>query len=264
MANTSPILTVMIQAARAGARSLRRDYFEVDALQVSRKGAADFVSAADTRAEEEIVAVLKNARPKYGFMLEEGGEITGTDNSNRWIVDPLDGTTNFLHGLPNFAVSIGLERDREPFAGVVYAPLTDDLYYGEKGQGSYHNDRRLRVSGRTDLTECLFAHGLPFKGKAGADLALHETNNVLEETAGVRRFGAAALDLAMVANGKIDAYWERLLAPWDITAGTVLVREAGGIVSELDSHSGKPHLKGEILATNGHIHEDARSLILRA
>ena len=263
MAHLSALLTVMVTAARAGAKSLRRDYFEVDALQVSRKGAADFVSAADTRAEEIIVESLQKSRPKFGFLLEEGGEIEGSDNSNRWIVDPLDGTTNFLHGLSNFAISIGLERDREPFAGVIYAPITDELYYAEKGQGAYLNDKRLRVSSRKDLTECLFAHGLPYKGKAGADLALRETRNVLEETAGMRRFGAASLDLAMVASGKIDAYWERLLSPWDITAGAVLVREAGGIVSEIDRDSGRPHLKGEILATNGQIHEEARALLLR-
>jgi myo-inositol-1(or 4)-monophosphatase len=263
MANTSALLNVMITAARDAGKSLRRDYFEVDALQVSRKGAADFVSVADTNAEKAVYESLSKARPKYGFVMEEGGEIEGSDNSNRWFIDPLDGTTNFLHGIPQFAVSIGLERDREPYAGVVYNPITDELFYAEKGFGCFVNDRRLRVSGRNDLTECLFAHGLPYKGKAGADIALRETNNVLAETAGMRRFGAASLDLAMVAMGRFDAYWERMLSPWDICAGAVLVREAGGTVSELDAEGGRPHLKGEILATNGHIHDAARALIRR-
>ena len=263
MANTSALLNVMITAARLAGRSLRRDYFEVDALQVSRKGAADFVSTADTNAEKIIFDSLSQARPKFGFVMEEGGEVKGADNSNRWFIDPLDGTTNFLHGLPQFAVSIGLERDREPFAGVVYAPITDDLFFAEKGFGCFHNDKRLRVSAREDLSECLLAHGLPFKGKAGADIALRESNNVLAHTAGMRRFGAASLDLAMVAMGRFDGYWERLLSPWDICAGAVLVREAGGHVTELDTDGNRAHLTGEILATNGHIHEAAREIILR-
>ncbi len=263
MANTSALINVMISAAREASRSLRRDFYNVETLEVTRKGTADFVSDADLRAEDIIFEALNKARPKYGFLMEERGEVVGTDNSNRWIVDPLDGTTNFLHGIPHFCISIGLERDREPHAGVVYNPVTDDLYYAEKGAGAYHNDRRLRVSARTDLSECLFVHGLPFKGKAGADIALAETNNVLAQSAGIRRFGSAALDLAFVASGKFDVFWERILGPWDITAGAMLVREAGGLVSEIDKVGGRPHLTGSVLASNGPIHEAARALILQ-
>lgn len=261
MAHQSAVMTVMIKAARTAARSLRRDYFEIEALQVSRKGAADFVSSADTNAEKIIREVLQTGRPKYSLVMEETGEIHGQDNSNRWIVDPLDGTTNFLHGLPQFCITIALERDREPYAGVIYAPITDQLFFAERGEGAYCNDRRLRVSARTDMSEALFACGLPFKGRAGRELALAETDRVLDQTAGVRRFGSAALDLCMVASGQVDAYWERGLNSWDVTAGTVIVREAGGIVEEIEK-SGRPHLAGSILATNSVLHDVARSTIL--
>ncbi len=261
MAHNSAVMNVMIKAARQAARGLQRDFGEVEALQVSRKGAADFVSAADTRAEQVIFEELSRARPKYGFMMEERGEIVGADNSNRWVVDPLDGTTNFLHGLGHFAISIGLERDRQPYAGVIYNPVSDDLFYAEKGEGAYLNDRRIRVSARKDMSECLFACGLPFKGLPGRAQALKETEAVLTETAGVRRFGAASLDLAYVAAGRYDAYWERGLNPWDVCAGIVLVREAGGVVTEIDG--GPNPLSGNsILATNGEL-PDAAQKILR-
>lgn len=262
MAGMSAVLTIMVKAARAAARSLRRDFAELEQLQVRRKGPADFVSQADTRAEEIIVEHLREGRPKYSLLLEEGGEIEGSDNSNRWIVDPLDGTTNFLHGIPHWAISIGLERDREPYAGVVYNPATDLLYFAEKGTGAWCNDRRLRVSGRVELGECLFAMGLPFMGKEGAGVALAETGRVLQATSGARRMGSAALDLCLVAAGQVDAYWERKLSPWDLCAGIVIAREAGGIVTDLETYNGRAHLTGEILATNGHIHEQARKLIL--
>ncbi|MEL7489818.1 MAG: inositol monophosphatase family protein [Pseudomonadota bacterium] len=261
MAHNSAVMNVMIKAARQAARGLQRDFGEVEALQVSRKGAADFVSAADTRAEQVIFEELSRARPKYGFIMEERGEIDGADNSNRWVVDPLDGTTNFLHGLGHFAISIGLERDRQPYAGVIYNPVSDDLFYAEKGEGAYLNDRRIRVSARTDMSECLFACGLPFKGLPGRAQALKETEAVLTETAGVRRFGAASLDLAYVAAGRYDAYWERGLNPWDVCAGIVLVREAGGVVTEIDG--GPNPLSGKsILATNGELPDAAQKILL--
>ncbi|MEM9169289.1 MAG: inositol monophosphatase family protein [Pseudomonadota bacterium] len=263
MPRASALLTVMINAARKAARGLQRDFGEIEALQVARKGAADFVTAADVRAEEILFEELNKARPKYGFVMEERGAVEGADNSNRWIVDPLDGTTNFMHGLAHFAISIGLERDRQPFAGVVYNPVTDELFTAEKGEGAFVNDQRLRVSGRRDLTECLFACGLPFKGRstdAGRAQALKETDRVLSETAGIRRFGSAALDLAFVAAGRYDAFWERGLAPWDVCAGIVLVREAGGIVSEIEDGD-KPLSGPSILASNGHIHDDARRIV---
>ncbi len=260
MPHASALMTVMINAARKAARGLIRDFGETQALQVSRKGAADFVSRADLKAEEELYEELSKARPKYGFVMEEKGEIEGPDNSNRWIIDPLDGTTNFLHGLPQFAISIALERDRQPYAGVVYNPATDELFWAEKGEGAYLNDRRIRVSGRSDLSTCLFACGLPFAGRPGRRRALEEARQVLKETAGVRRFGAAALDLAYVAAGRFDAFWERDLNIWDVAAGAALVREAGGIISEIDG--GKSFLNnGSILAANPEVHDKAMALL---
>jgi len=260
MSHQSALITVMVNATRKSARGLIRDFGEAQALQVSKKGIADFVSKADLRAEEAIFEALSTARPKYGFVMEERGEVEGSDNSNRWIVDPLDGTTNFLHGLAHFAISIGLERDRQPFAGVIYNPATDELFWAEKGEGAWLNDRRIRVSGRRDLNECLFATGLPFAGTQGRERALDETRRVLEVTAGIRRFGSAALDLAYVAAGRYDAYWERNLNTWDVAAGAIIVREAGGYVTEIEG--GKNFLNaGSILAANAEIYDDAKKLI---
>ena len=260
MAQYSALIAVMMDAARKAARGLARDFGETQALQVSRKGVADFVSKADLRAEETIFETLSTARPKYGFVMEERGEIEGADNSNRWIVDPLDGTTNFLHGRGHDAVSMALERDRQPFAGVVFNPIADEMFWAEKGQGAWVNDRRIRVSGRRDLSECLFATGLPFAGMDGRERALEETRRVLEVTAGIRRFGSAALDLAYVAAGRYDAYWERGLNVWDVAAGACLVREAGGLISEIDG--GKNYLTaGSIFAANGELYETAKKLI---
>jgi myo-inositol-1(or 4)-monophosphatase len=263
MPHASALVTVMMNAARRAAKSLRRDFGEVEALLVSKKGAADFVSAADLRAEQAIFEELSKARPKFGFLMEERGEIEGSDNSNRWVVDPLDGTTNFLHGMPHFAVSIALERDRQPFAGVIYNPATDELYWAEKGEGAFMNDKRLRVSSRHDLESALFATGLPFKGRPGLKRALAETEAVLVETAGVRRLGSAALDLAYVAAGRFDVYWERDLNPWDVAAGVVLVREAGGVVSEIDGGA-KPVHAGSILAANVDMIDKARAILAKA
>ena len=264
MPHLSPVLNIMIGAARDAAKVLRRDFYEVEALQVRKKGAADFVSKADIAAEEAIKAALSKGCPKYGMLLEEGGEIEGTDKSNRWIVDPLDGTTNFLHGMPQFCISIGLERDREPFAGVVYAPILDEMFYAEKGFGAFMNDSRLRVTGREDLEEALVGCGLPFKGMAGREQALIETERMLSETAGVRRFGSAAYDLCMTAAGRLDAYWERGLNPWDVTAGIVICREAGGQVSTIEDDQGKPHLDRSVLATNHVMHSKIRNVLLGA
>ncbi|MEM9705852.1 MAG: inositol monophosphatase family protein [Pseudomonadota bacterium] len=264
MARHSALLNVMINAARKAGRGLQRDFAEIERLHVTRKGAADFVTSADLRAEQTIFEELSNARPKFGFVMEERGDVEGSDNSNRWIVDPLDGTTNFLHGVAHFAISIGLERDRRPYAGVVYNPATDELFLAEKGEGAFVNDRRLRVSDRRDLSECLFATGLPFMGRAGgADglaQSLKETGAVLSNTAGVRRFGSAALDLCFVAAARYDAFWERGLAPWDVCAGVCIVREAGGQVSEINGGD-KPVSGGSILATNSALHDKAQALL---
>ncbi|MBI1393183.1 MAG: inositol monophosphatase [Alphaproteobacteria bacterium] len=262
MAHASALITVMVAAARKAARGLSRDFGELDALQVSKKGASDFVTAADLRAEQTIFEELSKARPKYGFVMEERGEIDGVDNSNRWIVDPLDGTTNYLHALPQFAISICLERDRKPYAGVIYNPASDELFWAEKGEGAWLNDRRLRVSARRDIAETLFATGLPFRGRSGRPRAMKETERVLAATAGIRRFGSAALDLAYTAAGRFDAYWEWDLNPWDVGAGIVLVREAGGIVGAVEEPRGDPLHGPSILATNGELFDAARDLIL--
>ena len=263
MPHLSPLLTVMVQAARDAAKVLRRDYYEVEALQVRKKGAADFVTKADLAAEQAIVRSLQKSRPKYGLMLEEQGVMEGSDKSNTFIVDPLDGTTNFLHSLPQFCVSIGLERDNEMFAGVVFAPILNELYVAERGAGAYVNDTRLRVSGRQDLSEALVGCGFPWKGKAGRGQALQESDRVLSETAGLRRFGSAALDLCMVASGRLDAYWERGIHPWDVAAGIVIAREAGGQVTTIDQAASrlKPHKEPQILASNHHLHEGVRALV---
>src|SRR5215210_4112974 len=227
----------MQRAARKAAPRLRRDFGEVEQLQVSRKGPADFVSMADKRAEETIVAELRSARPDWGMLLEEGGEIEGNPDKPRWLVDPLDGTSNFLHGIPHFAISIAVE-ERRPGArsdmtqALVYQPLTDESFWAEKGRGAWLNERRLRVSARRDLAESLIATGVPFKGHGHMERFEKILHAVAPEVAGIRRFGSAALDLAWVAAGRYDGYWEEDLQPWDIAAGILLVREAGGYVTD--------------------------------
>ncbi|MGE0740672.1 MAG: inositol monophosphatase family protein [Hyphomonadaceae bacterium] len=248
MPQTSPTLNVMIAAARKAARALARDFGEVENLQISRKGPADFVSSADLKAEKTLFEELSKARPGYGFLMEERGAVEGSDKTHRWLVDPLDGTTNFLHGIPHFAISIALEREGVLVAGVIYNVVRDELFWAEKGAGAFLNDRRLRVAGRNDMREALFATGTPFHGKPGHDVFLKEVERVIARTAGVRRFGAAALDLAYVAAGRFDGFWERNLSAWDIAAGAVLVREAGGVVTEID---GGDFMKtGAVVAAN--------------
>jgi myo-inositol-1(or 4)-monophosphatase len=230
----SALINVMVKAALRAGRSLKRDLGEVENLQVSLKGPANFVSAADKRAEEMIYTDLIKARPGYGFIGEEGGTREGADKSHTWIVDPLDGTTNFLHGIPQFAVSIGLQRDGVMIAGLIYNPANDELYLAERGKGAFLNDQRIRVAGRRKLDECVIACGLPHIGRGDHELSREEMAALQPRVAGLRRFGAASLDLAFVAAGRLDGYWERNLKPWDIAAGLIIVREAGGIVSGID------------------------------
>jgi myo-inositol-1(or 4)-monophosphatase len=232
MVTHSSLITVMEKAARKAAPKLRRDFGEVDALQVSRKGPADFVSNADHAAEAAVVEVLRHARPDWGLLLEEGGEIKGEDERCRWIVDPLDGTTNFLHGIPHFAISIAAEIDGEVTAGLIHQPLTGESYWAEKGRGAWLSDRRLRVSGRRDLSDCLIATGMPYMGHGNRAQFTQILDAVMPEVAGVRRFGAASLDLAWVAAGRFDGFWESGLSYWDIAAGILIIREAGGFVSD--------------------------------
>jgi myo-inositol-1(or 4)-monophosphatase len=256
----SALLNVMIAAARKAARALKRDFGEVEKLQVSMKGPANFVSAADRRAEETLYQELTKARPGYGFLGEEGGKREGPDKTNTWIVDPLDGTTNFLHGIPQFAISIALERDGAIVAGVVYNPATDELFFAEKGKGAFLNDQRIRVAARKRLDDAVIACGLPHHGRPGIPRAQKETEALQNQVAGLRRFGAAALDLAWVAAGRLDAYWERHIKPWDMAAGLILVREAGGYASDCD---GKDEMmaKGEIVAGNETILKDLLRVI---
>lgn len=249
MTTGSANLNVMIKAARKAARSLVRDFGEVENLQVSMKGAGDFVSKADLKAEQIIRDTLMEARPAYGWLGEESEEAEGADGMHRWIVDPLDGTTNFLHGLPHWAISIALERKGEIIAGVVYDPAKDEMFTAEKGQGAWMNDRRLRVSGRRDMIEMIFATGVPFANSKHLPKTLKEIAILMPRCAGLRRWGAAALDLAYVAAGRYDGYWERGINAWDVAAGAILVKEAGGFVGPLDGGS-DPIAEGRIVAAN--------------
>lgn len=234
MTTPTALLKVMIDAARKAGRKLARDFGEVEELQVSRKGPADFVSAADLAAEQTLLEELNKARPGYGFLGEEKGLIEGSDKTHTWIVDPLDGTTNFLHGIPHFAVNVALERDGQVVAAVTHNPVTNDIYWAERGKGAYNNDKRLRVAARRRLDDCVFATGIPFMGKPGHGQFLKELHQVSGRVAGVRRFGSAALDLAWVAAGRFDGFWERDLKAWDVAAGVLLVTEAGGKVTAAD------------------------------
>jgi len=245
----SALLNVMIAAARKAARSLKRDFGEVENLQVSLKGPANFVSAADRRAEETLYAELSKARPGYSFLGEEGGAREGADKSHRWIVDPLDGTTNFLHGIPQFAISVALEREGAIVAGLVYNPATEEMFIAEKGKGAFLNDHRIRVAGRKALGDAVLACGLPHIGRGDIARGHRETGVMQAQVAGLRRFGAAALDLAFVAAGRFDGYWERDLSPWDIAAGLILVREAGGFVSDCEG-ADQMLEKGSVVAGN--------------
>ncbi len=263
MARASPVINIMASAARKAARGLNRDFGEVEQLQVSVKGPGDFVSTADLRSERTLKTELSRARPGYGLLLEEGGVSEGSDPHHRWIVDPLDGTTNFLHGIPHFAISIALERDGEIVAGLVYEPTRDEMFWAEKGIGAYLNDRRLRVSGRRQLGEALIATGIPFGGRGDQPTYLATLLRVAAATGGVRRLGAAALDLAYVAAGRYDGYWEFGLFPWDIAAGLLLVREAGGFVSDLAG--GQEMLtSGNVLAANSHLHLPLAAMLKEA
>ncbi len=259
----SAVLNVMIKAAHRAGRGLKRDLGEVEHLQVSLKGPRNFVTAADRRAEETVREELAKARPDYGFLGEEGGAIAGSDKSHRFIVDPLDGTTNFLHGIPHFAVSIGLERDGAIVAGVVYNPANDEVFVAERGKGAYLNDKRIRVAARQKLADAVVACGMPHYGRGDLALARHEIAAAQQSFAGLRRYGAAALDLAWVACGRLDAYWERNLAPWDLAAGSLLVREAGGFVSDCDG-KGDILKSGDVVAGNDFMHRELLRLLKEA
>jgi myo-inositol-1(or 4)-monophosphatase len=259
----SALINVMVAAARKAARGLKRDFGEIEHLQVSLKGPGNFVSAADRRAEEILREELTRARPGYGFLGEEGGKQEGTDKTHTWIVDPLDGTTNFLHGIPQFAISIGLQRDDAIVAGVIYNPANDELFTAERGKGAFLNEQRLRVAGRRNLADSVVACALPHLGRGDLAAFRNELALVQERVAGLRRFGAASLDLAWTAAGRLDGYWERNLSPWDMAAGLLMVREAGGFVTDLDGRDAM-FSSGDILAGNESIHAELLKLLKKA
>ncbi|MGQ0559736.1 MAG: inositol monophosphatase family protein, partial [Sphingosinicella sp.] len=238
MVSHSGLITVMTRAARKASARIRRDFGEVELLQVSRKGPADFVSRADRTAEKTLVEELSHARPDWTLFLEEGGAIEGDPAKPRWVVDPIDGTSNFLHGLPHFAISIAVQQPRpgggwgEVSHALVHQPLTDESYWAEKGSGAWLNERRLRVSARRDLAEALVATGVPWKAHGDLPRFQKILGRIAPEVAGIRRYGSAALDLAWVAAGRFDGFWEESLQFWDIAAGILLVREAGGFVTD--------------------------------
>ncbi|MER2520759.1 MAG: inositol monophosphatase family protein [Bdellovibrionales bacterium] len=261
----SALINVMAKAAEKAARSLKRDFGEVEQLQVSRKGPADFVSNADIQAQKIIRDELSRARPNFGFLMEEDdGVVDAPGQTERWIVDPLDGTTNFLHGLPHWAISIAAEKQGEIVAGLIYDPIKDEMFWAEKGLGAYSQSHRLRVSARSELSESLIATGIPFKGVMDRQPKfMAQMQTIMPQVAGIRRYGAASLDLAYVAAGRYEGYWERKLLPWDVAAGVLLVREAGGFVNAFDPKD-NPVTSGDIIATNSALHETIAGILRKA
>lgn len=261
----SAVLNVMTKAAQKAGRGLVRDFGEVENLQVSRKGPGDFVSTADKKAERVIIDEITKARPEAGILAEESGGRKGDDPDKRFIIDPLDGTTNFLHGMPHWAISIGYEERGELIAGVVYDPVKDELFWAEKGKGAYVNDRRIRVSSRQSLADSVIGTGIPHMGRdvEGHFTFLKRLEAAMSQTAGVRRWGTASLDLCYVAAGRFDGFWERGLSPWDVAAGIVILKEAGGFVSDLQGR-GYTFKSAEIVASNDSLHKALLPLLKNA
>lgn len=253
MALETAVINVMQAAARKAARRLLRDFGELENLQVSRKGPSDFVTNADTRTDKILQEELGAVRPDVGFLTEESGDLGGGEDGKRWIIDPIDGTANFMHGLPYFAISIGYEEAGKLTAGVIYAPITDEMFWAHKGVGAYLNHRRLRVAGRQRLEDAVIGTGIPHIGRPDNPNFLAELQAMMTNTAGIRRFGSPALDLAYVAAGRLDGYWESGLDSWDIAAGILIAQEAGAIVSRLDG-GGDPLNHGSVLAANDALH----------
>jgi myo-inositol-1(or 4)-monophosphatase len=259
----SPLITVMTEAVMKAARSLKRDFGEVEQLQVSRKGPGDFVSAADRKAETILRDALAKARPGYSFVMEEMGAVEGTDKTHCWHIDPLDGTTNFLHGVPHFAISVGLAREGQVVAGIVYDPIKDELFVAEKGKGAFVNNRRMRVSARRDAHDALVICGLPHAGRGDHGQFLAELASVMARAGAMRRSGSAALDLAYVASGRAEAYWERGISSWDVAAGLILLREAGGFATDADGGA-EPLTAGSIACGNEAMHRELLAMLKAA
>lgn len=247
--NCSPTLNIMITAVQKAARGIIRDFGEIEHLQVLKKGLGDFVSSADKKSEKIIMEELEKGRPGYSFLAEESGTISGKDKQFTWIIDPLDGTTNFLHNIPHFAITVALKKDCEIIAGITYDPIKDEMFWAEKGKGAFMNQRRLRVSARTQLDEALIAIGTPFGNHGDHNIFQKHLEKIMPITAGTRRLGAAALDLAYVASGRFDGFFENNLKPWDLAAGVLLVKEAGGYVSEINGSKNMLET-GSVLASN--------------
>ncbi|PCJ99692.1 MAG: inositol monophosphatase [Zetaproteobacteria bacterium] len=263
MATQTPVMNVMMRASEKAARTLLRDFNEVEHLQISQKGPGDFVSAADRRSEEIIFEELKKSRPDYSFLMEESGVVEGKDPDYRWIIDPLDGTTNFLHGIPHWAISIALEHKGQIIAGLIHDPVKDEIFHAEKGKGAFMRRRRLRVSGRNDLMLATIATGAPRRSQAQKDKFIAEYTAMQSFAPGLRRFGAAALDLAYVAAGRYEGFWERDLKSWDVAAGIIIVKEAGGFISDIDDIRKNPVDTGNIIAANEQLF-DSIGKILKA
>ena len=259
----TPLMNVMVGAARKAGKQLTRDFGEVEHLQASRKGPADFVTQSDLRIEKILREELSRTRPHYGFVMEEGGVVEGPDKTHRWFIDPLDGTTNFIHGVPHCAISIGLEREGKIVAGLIYNPANDEIFSAERGKGAFLNNRRIRVAARKRLADAIACCALPHHGRGDLALFRRDMAAIQDKVAGLRRFGAAALDLAYVAAGRFDVYWERGLSPWDFAAGVAIVREAGGFVTDLadNERSMEP---GDVIAGNEILHRQVLDLLKAA
>ena len=256
----SALLNVMINAAKKASIKIRRDFNELENLQVSTKGPGDFVTSADIRTQKIIIDELTKAKPDWSFLAEEKTNQKTNENNNRFIIDPIDGTTNFMHGNPNFAISIAAEVDNKLEAGIVYCPIFDELFFAERGKGAFLNDRRLRVAKRNKLSDSVVVTGIPHIGRGNKEQFIEEIDQIISEVAGIRRSGSAALDLAWVAAGRYDAYWEYGLSLWDIAAGIIILKEAGGFVDFFEEDKNAP-LKKNIIASNSFIHEELRELI---
>jgi myo-inositol-1(or 4)-monophosphatase len=253
-------MNIMIKASEKAAKSLIRDFGEVEQLQVSRKGPADFVTAADKRAEQIIYDELKKGRPGYSYLMEESGEIIGTDTENRWIIDPLDGTHNFMHGIPQWCISIALEQKGQIVAGLIHDPVKNEFFRAEKGTGAFLAKKRLRVSGRIDHEMAMVMTGDIGRTPESKILFMKELEAVSAQMHMVRRFGSAALDMAWVAAGRLEAFWERHLKPWDCAAGVIIIKEAGGVVTSIDNED-NPVYSQHLICGNPSIHKDLRKIL---
>lgn len=263
MAAISPLMSMMIKAAEKAARALVRDFGEVEQLQISRKGPGDFVTAADKRSEKIIFEELKYARPDFSFLMEESGEVKGKDTDNVWIIDPLDGTHNFMHGVPHWCISIALENKGKVLLGLVYDPIKDEMFRAEKGLGAFVNNKRLRASGRNTFESAMVVSGNIRPVKEDNNLFTKEMDAITAKVPFVRRFGAAALDLSYVAAGRVDGFWERHLKPWDVAAGQLIVKEAGGLVSSIENEENVIY-SGSLISGNQSLYPDLRKILKSA